>query len=61
MSKPDLLELIKTLPASELFQALADAYEEDLRNHPGRISDRLKREVTIEGLRELSNHERQWT
>lgn len=61
MSKPDLRELIKTFPASELFQALAEAYEEDLQNHPTRTTDRLKREVTIEGLRELSDHERQWT
>jgi hypothetical protein len=61
MLSPEIAQLIRQVPASELLQALADAYEEDLRRNPPDTTYRLKREVTIEGLRALSQHERFWS
>lgn len=61
MLSPEIAQLVRKFSASELLQALADAYEEDLLQNPPGTTYRLKREVTIEGLRELSKHERFWS
>lgn len=59
MPRPDLTQLVAAHLASDILRALADAFEQDLQNKYSDTEYKLKRRVTIAGLRELAEHEAQ--
>ena len=53
--------LLQKYPSAELLNSLATAYDIAIKEQNLPTSDRLKREVTIQGLRDLAKHEQDWS
>jgi hypothetical protein len=60
MPQLDLTQLVATNLAADILKALADALEQDLQDKNSDTTYKLKRQATIQGLRELAEHESSW-
>jgi len=56
-----LTPLLQKYPPAEFLNSLATAYDIALKEQNLPTTDRLKREVTIQGLRDLAKHEQDWS